>query len=421
MDKQIQEMMFDIIISEYLSMECFKEIDNNINVKLKDYIFASLEHFTYVDKEKDSLVVKAYNDFFLRFLDVFVLTNKEDEKTPKIEEKIRSYNKMTLRLFDCSYRLMIYDENSFLSPIDNIYLGGLDLSFFEKYFLDIPSFQRFELNLEGFQMDEEYQSLGFLNDKLYKLLLQKAQFDDIVQKRTINADIIIKLVPSINERILRNLYKDKDEVFYLNLIKTIVTEVAKYSFKSLLVEKNILDDNLEEKYMKMSAILREYIEFYFEVSIRCFNKKYDNILKVINESELLNEVLEELTSNLDSKLSLSKKLEIARNQFDYAKRNKIKLEEEFMKYIIFYNELKNKNSNFKAIFNKTYKEIRELINDIEAYSLEIGISKDRLMELSKNEKEKNLCDKTYALKNIDVLIKMNFITKEDNKLKVLYS
>ena len=109
--------------------------------------------------------------------------------------------------------------------------------------------------------------------------------------------------------------------------------MAKYSFKSLLVEKNILDDNLEEKYMKMSAILREYIEFYFEVSIRCFNKKYDNILKVINESELLNEVLEELTSNLDSKLSLSKKLEIARNQFDYAKRNKIKLEEEFMKYI----------------------------------------------------------------------------------------
>ena len=52
MDKQIQEMMFDIIISEYLSMECFKEIDNNINVKLKDYIFASLEHFTYVKREK---------------------------------------------------------------------------------------------------------------------------------------------------------------------------------------------------------------------------------------------------------------------------------------------------------------------------------------------------------------------------------
>ena len=77
--------------------------------------------------------------------------------------------------------------------------------------------------------------------------------------------------------------------------------------------------------------------------------------------------------------------------------------------------------NLNNIFNKTYKEIRELINDIEAYSLEIGISKDRLMELSKNEKEKNLCDKTYALKNIDVLIKMNFITKEDNKLKVLYS
>jgi hypothetical protein len=324
-----------------------------------------------------------------------------------------------LKIFDATYRLYIFDENSFLSPLDVIFLGGKDLSYFDIYF-NKDSIIKLKEYFNNLIAPSYYKMISKENDKIYRLLLEDSNFSYSLQKRTINVEIINRITPKYIDKIIINIKRDKNEAIIINLIRHILEDALKEYFIDLLLSNNISAINPVMEREFLSFKLKNYIRYYFQFFIRGFDKKYDNLIKELNDNKVFNDAYKSLTNN-----SLITSIELiiseAREMLDYAKRNKIKRKNEFLNYIIFYSKLKEMIYGIKARFNKNYKVIKELVLDIEDYAKYIGISKNDLSELSNlgmiNTNNKNNCAKN----NLLMLIEKRYIIKTNDKFSVVNS
>lgn len=412
MTSQIQFRLVSDILDKLTSNDVLK---NNII----DDIKKDLNKYNLIEKRYDINVINDYNFLFLKYITYFITNDIKSENYYKNFDMLISYNDVMLKIFDATYRLYIFDENSFLSPLDVIFLGGKDLSYFDIYFNKDYSIKLKEY-FNNLIAPSYYKMISKENDKIYRLLLEDSNFSYSLQKRTINVEIINRITPKYIDKIIINIRRDKNEAIIINLIRHILEDALKEYFIDLLLSNNISAINPVMEREFLSFKLKNYIRYYFQFFIRGFDKKYDNLIKELNDSKVFNDAYKSLTNN-----SLITSIELiiseAREMLDYAKRNKIKRKNEFLNYIIFYSKLKEMIYGIKARFNKNYKVIKELVLDIEDYAKHIGISKNDLSELSNlgmiNTNNKNNCAKN----NLLMLIEKRYIIKTNDKLSVVNS